>query len=343
MSKYSALRAQYANFTVPACKITFDGSELSGALFDGITADNSMGKTAGACRFTVHNVYEHGSGTFSSDAMSKLKPGGQVSVSLGYGSSLTQVFTGYIDELGLRYGEEDICLSVICLDARALMRHGSQYAAVKGKTAQKIAEELLDLYSPLVSGKKITLSALEKEVNITRAGGDLDYVQSAADLRGQYFFIDCGEAYIGGAKETVCVEFEWPDIEIDFNARYLDCKITGAGYDYPNMEAFSAQKDAKGVKKNLLTVARTIALPPHLLGDAGTAVVAAAANSAKREAAEGTIYCRGIPEPKLGEKVKIAKFPFETLAGDTFPVVSVHHRMNSEDGFVTEIGIGGLA
>ncbi|MDR1735339.1 MAG: hypothetical protein LBR85_00515 [Oscillospiraceae bacterium] len=343
MSKYSDLRTAYGGFTVPAYKVFGAGSELSRSEFmiDGITVDNGMGKTAGACAFTVHDVYEHGSGQFSQTALDKLKPGSRISLSLGYGSSVSEVFSGYVDELAMRFDGENICLSAVCLDARALMRLGARYTAAKGKTVQNIAESLLDLYSPLVSAKEVTLAALEKEVCVTQAGGDLDFIQDAADLRGHYFYIDCGKAYVGGAKDTVCVEFDWPDTELELGARYVDLKITGMGYDHAKMEEFSSQKDAKGTQKNLLAVTRIIPLPPHLLGDAGKAVVAAAADAAKREAVAGRVYCRGIPEVKLGQKIKINKCPFAALTGDRFTVVSVHHRMNSEDGFVTEIGIGG--
>ncbi len=343
MSKYSALRKQYSDFTIPAYTITIDNTKITDFLIDDIAVDNGMGTTAGACRFTAHDIYEHGSGSFSASALGSLKPGGKISVSLGYGSSVSEVFSGYIDELGMNFNEDNISLSAVCLDARALMREGAAYIAAKGKPAKTVLEAILDEYSPLISSKSVTLAALENEVNVTQAGGDLEYVQHAADLRGYYFFIDCGAAYIGEAKTTVCLEFDWPEVDIDFNARYKDVTICGMGYDHANMESFTAESSAKGTQKDLLAVTKAIQLPPHLLGDSGTAVVKAAAKLAKRETASGIITCRGIPEPKLGEKITINSFPLASLSGSSFCITSISHRMSSEDGFTTEIGIGGIA
>ncbi len=342
MSKYSVLRTQYSDFAVPAYTIKIDDAEITDFLIDDIEVDNGMGTTAGACRFTAHDIYEHGSGSFSAGALTNLKPGGQISVSLGYGSSVSEVFSGYIDELGMSFSEENISLSAVCLDARALMRDGSAYMAAKEKTTKTVVEDIMDEYRPLISSKSVTLAELENEVNITQAGGDLEYVQNAADLRGHYFFIDCGSAYIGDEKPSVCVEFDWPDIMMDFSARYVDVTVIGMGYDHAKMEAFSAESNAKGTQKDLLTVKKAIQLPPHLLGDSGTAVVTAATKAAKRVASSGIIICRGIPEPKLGEKVKINSFPLASISGSSFCVTSICHRMSSEDGYTTEIGIGGL-
>jgi hypothetical protein len=342
MGKYSELKEKYKGFTVPAYKIVCGGSELprSEFLIDKLMIDNEMGKVSGACGFTVNNVYEHGAGKFSAAALDKLVPGNRISVSLGYGSTVSEVFTGYIDELGISCGGDEISLRVNCLDARALMREGYGYAIAQGKNIQAVASGILDKYSSLINSKKITLEARETGVNLTQAGNDLDYIQNAAELRGKYFYIECGEAYIGDAKGTVCVEFDWPQCEMEFGVRHIERKIVGIGYDYANMGLFTAEKEITG-KNALMTVTRAVHLPPHLLGDAGTDAVADMADKMKREAVSGTIFCRGIPEPRLGQKIKINKFPLANLCGSAFTVISIRHRINSEDGFTTEIGIEG--
>lgn len=345
MSTFTSLRQKYADFAVPTYKITSDGKELSKSEFilDNIQVDNCMGQTAGACRFSLYQVYEHGSRQFSSSALGYLTPGSQISVSLGYGSSVCEVFTGYVDELGMRFDKEMICLSASCLDARALMRDGTFYVSLKDKSVEDAVTAILNRYSPLISSKDVTLAALEKDGNPTQAGSDLDYVQDAADNRGLYFYIECGKAYITKAQDTVCLEYDWTECEMEFAMRYLERTIIGTGYNFAAMEPISAQKEAKAAKqKSLLTVNQTVALPSYWSGDAGTAVVTAMAEVAKRETLSGTITCRGIPEPKLGQKVKVNKFPLSSFgAGDSFAIVSVCHRLNSDDGYVTEIGIGG--
>jgi hypothetical protein len=285
-------------------------------------------------------VYERGSGRFSPAALDKLAPGKQISVSLGSGSSFSEVFTGYIDELGMRYDAEAVCLRATCLDARALMREGACDTAARGQSIGDVAGAILGRYSPLISKKTLTLTPWEKDVNLTQSGSDLDYIADAALLRGKYFYIDCGSAYIGDAQSTVCLELDWGQCEMEFGLRHLQRKFVGMGYDYASMETFKAEVEVVG-KQSLLSVTKAIQLPRQLLGDAGKDAVTAAADAAKRECITGTITCRGIPQPKLGQKVKINKFPLASLGGDSFTVVSVRHRMNSADGFSTEIGIGG--
>lgn len=345
MSQFASLQQKYGDFAVPAYKIVSAGTELSKSeyILDHIVVDNGMGKTAGACRFSLYQVYEHGSRQFSGSALNKLTPGNQISVSLGYGSSVSEVFTGYIDELKMQYDRDTICLSAGCMDARALMRDGAAYSALKEKSTEDAVSAILDRYSPLISSRDITISTLEKNVYPTQTGSDLDYVQDAADKRGMYFYLECGKAFIAEAIDTICVEFDWTQFDMEFSMRYLERKICGLGYDYAAMEPFSVEKEAKAKKQtSLLTVTQTVPLPPHSLGDAGTAVITALANTAKRETVSGTITCRGIPEPKLGQKLKINKFPLASFgAGDSFTVLSVRHRLDSDNGYLTEIGIGG--
>lgn len=346
MSSFSDLQKKYGDFSVPAYKITSDGKELprSEFIIDEITVDNCMGETAGACRFSLSNVYERGSRQFSSSALSKLTPGSKISVSLGYGSSLTEVFTGYIDELKLRFNEEEIVLAAFCLDARALMRAGAFFASHKDKSLQDIAGAVLDKYSPLISAKDVALASLEKEVNLTQAGSDLSFIQQAARLRGLYFFVDKGKAFIAKADDTVCVEFDWEHFNMEFGIRYLDLKLQGKGYDHEKMEPISAEKTVKQKAKqaSLLTVSEVVPLAAHYPGDAGKAVIEAMASTALRESISGFITCRGIPEPKLGQKIKINKFPFAALStGDIFTIISVRHHLSGAEGFYTEIGIEG--
>lgn len=346
MSSYSALQKKYGDFSVPAYKITSGGKELlhSEFIIDDITVDNSMGETAGACRFSLSNVYERGSRQFSSSALDKLKPGSKISMSLGYGSALTEVFTGYVDELKLSFNDEEIVLTALCLDARALMRTGVFFAAHKDKSIQDIAGGVLDKYSALISAKDVTLAPLEKEVNLTQAGSDLSFIQQAAQLRGLYFFIEKGKAYVSKADATVCVEFDWEQFSMEFGIRYLDMKLQGKGYDFDKMAPISVEKQVKQKAKqaSLLTVSQVVPLTAHHSGDAGKAMIEAKAGVALREAMSGVITCRGIPEPKLGQKIKINKFPFAALStGDSFTVISICHKLSTADGFYTEIGIEG--
>ncbi len=346
MKTFASLKEYYGGFAVPVFKITSGGAELkrSECSFEEIVVDNCMGETAGAARFTLTDVYERGSRQFSVAALEKLIPGKQVSVSLGYGSSVTEVFTGYIGEVRARFLEDDMALTAVCLDARALMRDGSAFASTRDKSVLDVVTAVADRYSPLVNKKDFRLASLEQEVNITQAGGDLEFLCDAARKRGHYFYIDCGKAVIGAADATVCVAFDWEQFGIEISVRYLDEKLTAYGYDAKRMEAFTAEVTAKNTAKqaSLLTVARAQRQPLYLGAKAAKEAAAGQASARVAAAVSGTISCVGLPEIKLGQKVKINKFPLTSMGvGDTFIVVSVHHRLTADGGFSTEIGIEG--
>jgi phage protein D len=338
--------SKYNDFAVPAFKVTCGGGELkhSEFSFTEIAADNSVGKTAGAARFTLTDVYERESRQFDADALKKLTPGTKVSIALGYGSDTTEVFTGYIDELKTRFDTEHMSLTALCLDARGLMREGSAFASVKDKKMQDAVTVILDRYKPLISSKDIKLEALEQDVNITQTDGDLDFVYNAAEARGLMFFIDCGKAVIGEAGDRVCAEFDWEQFEMDFSVRYLDEKLTAYGYDAQKMEPFSAEAKAKQSAKqeSLLTVERALRLPRYIGADAAKKHIEALSKARVAAATVGTLICVGLPEVKIGQKVKINKFPLSAIgAGANLTVVSFSHRLDRERGFTTEIGVEG--
>lgn len=346
MSTYSSLSQKYNRFAVPAYKITSGGTELKRSEFvvSEIAVDNCTGETSGAARFTLTHVYERGSRQFNAAALKNMYPGTKVSVSLGYGSDLTEVFTGYIDELKTRFCEDEISLTAMCLDARGLMRSGSAYSAVKDKKIQDIATAILDKYSALVTSKDVKLDSWEQEVNLTQAGGDLDFLCNAAKSRGLLFYIDCGKAVVGAAKDKVCVEFDWEQFELDFSVRYLDEKLTVYGYDTRNMEAFSSEATIKHKAKqgSLLTLGYAARLPHYINKDSAKSHAEALAKKKAAEAVYGKLRCVGLPEVKIGEKVKINKFPLTAISvADSLTVVSVSHRFENEQGFNTEIGVEG--
>jgi hypothetical protein len=360
---FTSLQARYENFTVPAYQITAGGTELSSALFtvDDVSVDLSMGETSSACRFSLYYVYEPGSRSLNEAALSHLKPGTQIQVKLGYGSDLSEVFTGYVSELNFtagdgglrtadednvsnRFGAEDIRLTAYCLDARTFMRGAASLEAYKGKAAADAAALIFAKYKPLITSTDINLEALETEISILQQSEDLTFICEAAKTRGAYFFIDCGKAVINKATDTVCVEFDWEQISVDFSVRYLNTTFVGKGYDHGKMKLFTTEIPAKQTvsQAKLLTLVRVEELPRYLLGDSGKTVIKAKAETAVREAVFGTIFCTGITEPRLAQKVKINNFPMTAAgAADTFTVISLKHMLNSRDGFLTEIGIEG--
>lgn len=346
MSTYTSLYKKYSGFALPACKVTCGGMELRQSTYtiNEVVVDNGIGKTAGAARITISNIYNRQTRQLESGALKAMAPGAKVAISLGYGSDVTQVFTGYIDELKTRFSGSEISLTAMCMDARGLMRRGTAYSAAKDKKLPQVIAGILDKYSPLISAKDIKLEAWEQEVNLTQAGGDLDYVCEAALSRGLPFYIDCGKAIIAPIEDKACIELDWEQFGMDLSVRYLDEKLTAYGYDALNMQHFSAEAKVKqGAKQQtLLTVECSHRLPGYMNQDAAKKYVDAYAAGKSLGAVAGTVYCIGLPEVKVGQRVKINKLPLASAGvSDCLAITSVRHRLDGENGFTTEIGIGG--
>jgi hypothetical protein len=236
-------------------------------------------------------------------------------------------------------------ITAMCLDARGLMRSGSAYAAVKDKKAKDVAETILNKYSPLITAKELKLDDLAQEINLTQAGGDLDYICAAAGLRGLSFYIDCGKAVAAKPGGETCVTFDWEQFEMELKVRYLDENLTAYGYDAANMTAFSSKAAAKSAAKQakLLTVERASRLPRYIGAEAAKASLDGIAKARAAACVSGVLTCAGLPEVKLGQSVKINKFPMTALGvADILAVVSLRHEISAETGFTTQIGVEGV-
>jgi phage protein D len=345
MSKFSSLAKKYDNFSIPAYKIICGGAELkrSEFTFTEIYVDNCIGKTAGAARFSIADIYEHGSRNFSAKALKSLTPGTEISIELGYGSNTTEVFTGYIDELIVRYDTE-MTLTALCLDARALMRNGIDFLMHKDKKIQDVVSDILGKYKPLVSSCEVKLDSLEQNVNISQSLQDLDFIIRAGENRGLDFYIDCGKAYLSPPANKTCVDFDWEEFTLDFSIRYLDEKITAYGYDSEQMKPFSAMNSYKQKAKSekLLTVEKSERLPHYISSESAGKYVKAISDRRIKSAICGTLHCIGLPEIKLGQNVKINKFPLTALSvPDTLQIIAISHRFDTDAGFKSEISVEG--
>jgi hypothetical protein len=350
MSTYTSLTKKYDGFVVPFYTIEVGGKKLdpSKVKVSAIRVDLSMGRLASGCRFRLYGIYDREARKFDAAVLGSVKVGVATVVSLGYGSSVTQVFTGYVAELRVHYGvnEQGVYAEVICLDARALMKDSYLLVTHKDKKPQALIEATLKNYSPLVSSVEVKAAELAQGIYLSQEGDDLSFVCDAALLRGLYFYIDCGKAYMGKAQADVCVEFDWEQCTVDLAYSYLNRKYTALGYDHNKMEPFTAAKPAKqrGSQNKTATVAVMLPLPSYYAGEAAGTIAQAAADRAVRESVSGIITCVGIPEPKLGKSLKLNKSPLGAVGiSDTFTIVSVRHEMDDEGGYHTEIGIEGAA
>jgi hypothetical protein len=350
MSQFSSLNKKYDSFVAPVYRIRAGGTEIKPDMADAalIRVDLSMGDVASACRFTLYGIYDRESRKVSDAVLKALKPGTDLEVSLGYVSNPTKVFTGFVAEINLHYDddEEGVYLQVTGLDARALMKDSFVCAMSKDKKIKALLEETLKSYGPVIEATKVQVDDLTGDNYLGLIGDDLEIVSEAARLRGLYFYIDCGTAYIGEAKSDVSIEFDWEECVADLSFRYLNREYTAKGYDHNKMEAFTAAATAKGLatQESSATVKTVLPLASYYADGAAKTITKAAALSDTRASIGGTLTCAGIPEPKIGQKLKLNKSPLTSAGmGNSFVITAIHHDMDEENGYHTTIEFEGIA
>ncbi|MGN1120703.1 MAG: hypothetical protein ACI4Q4_10115, partial [Oscillospiraceae bacterium] len=108
MAKYSfeQLEKKYNGFVGADCVIDVDGFELNQKFrLRNVTVQISAMYEAGYCEFTVFDGFDNTGSGFEPDKelAKKLTIGKNVTIKLGYGGKLSDVFKGYVDALKIDY------------------------------------------------------------------------------------------------------------------------------------------------------------------------------------------------------------------------------------------------
>lgn len=348
MSAISSLSEKYSDFMVPAFDIFVDGSKISkefGATSLSVTL--GMGKAANACMFELQNIYDQKARKILSDISDKFILGKTVKVSIGYGSKLTKVFTGYIDDLSYRFSaDRGPVLQVLCLDARALMKHNTANLVNIKDDVKTIVQKMLKSYSPLISSCSLDMPELAKQRQVRIEETDLDFVYNEAEKRDRLFYILDDKVYVEASPSETCVTYEWDSsyTQFSFSMSYLKHTVR----THANQEGMNGFfKDAKALQPAKQSEAVNTPLTTHFrLGEQtqedAQKIAQSLANTDKRNCQSGTVISIGLPEVMPGKLITIEKFPIkQTSTKDTFVVTAVKHMLNGENFTTTaEFNIG---
>lgn len=129
-------------------KIDIGGSDAIsdlGMLIHHIVVDSSMTKTD-YCTFEIGNAYDVKESKLKW-VDDSVKEGKTITVSMGYGDSLTQVFSGLIISVGMKSsGESGVTLTVSAYDKSFLMMQGKKTMLWKEKTHSDILSAIVSKY-----------------------------------------------------------------------------------------------------------------------------------------------------------------------------------------------------
>ncbi len=124
---YEKLKNEYMYFENPVVIVSVEGREISqsknGLQIGNIEVENSSGYEAGIASFVLYGCYNAQTCEFDYAMIKKyVMIGAQVSVYMGYGTVVKEVFCGFISQVNFFYQTEEIPgVRVTCMDIKGMM------------------------------------------------------------------------------------------------------------------------------------------------------------------------------------------------------------------------------
>ncbi len=343
---YADLVRKYDQFRVPVGRLKIDGKELGdGVGVESISASLSLEK-ASAVSFRVVGAYDRKSSGFRSSVKSTLKLGSTVSLSLGYGSSLTEVFQGYISGVGVDFSDDPV-LEVTAMDVRGLMMEGTSRNEVHVVTTYSAAfQAVMERYKVLCTKLSVDATDADEITQIAQTTSDYEFVNSVLARRAnREFFVLADTAYFRekGKVTAPIVTLTWGEGLMTFSrsSLYQNLKITVIGFDPENKEAVKAQVEEKAdeAQKSVGAAHETVITDPDAQEEKKARKRAEKeALERKRRAQSGSLSCVGLPELVPGRFVAVKGLDPD-LDLDYY-IQEVRHEL-SGGGFSTTLEIGG--
>lgn len=346
---YANLVSKYGHFRTPAAKLKVDGTELGNKLEVGverISATLSL-DAASAVTFDVVNAYDLKSSGFRGAVKSKLSLGAKVSLELGYGSDLTEVFQGYISGVSASFQDAPV-LSITAMDVRRLMMEGTRRDEIHVVTSYSAAfQAVMERYSSLCPNLEVDDTDADEITQIAQKVSDYEFVTNNLATKGKReFFVLADKVYFRekGKSKSPITTLKWGEGLTSFsrNSLYQNIKITVIGFDPENKQAVKAEatETAEETQKTVGSGANET-----VIQDADAKEVEKARKRAEKEAEErkrkaqtGSAACVGLPVLVPGRFIKVDGL--DSDLNKTYYIQEVRHEFGS-DGFNTSFEIGG--
>ncbi len=147
--EFEDLEKQYEHFGHPVVSIEINGEEFEnnkyGMGVSDIRIELSAGFEASMASFVLYNVYDMVEGTFVFDRFKKyVLLGSSVVIYAGYGSSVREVFRGFIAKVNFIYEEDEVPgVMVTAMDIKGIMMTNNSAKQLKAKTYSGALKEIM--------------------------------------------------------------------------------------------------------------------------------------------------------------------------------------------------------
>ena len=349
MAKISmaSLAENYKDFMFPAMKVKAGGFDLIGASEYCVeSVDLTLSQSAAsAAVIKLTNVYDLEKRSFVSD-ISDFILGEMIEVEMGYGSSLTSLFYGYVDEINYELSENP-SVRVTAVDVRRMMM-GSKKSNISHqvKSYSEAFNEVIKVYNPVYKTKDVDPTDKLETDCIIQNGSDYDFIKEELCRKANRdFFVHAGKLYFKdiSAELFYTVEMEWAKDFISFQRRasFQDAVIRIMGQDTDKKEEVEAEVKVKSDDKQKKLVKNETTEMDAAVEDNSDAkkIAEHKADEMKKQARQATGVCIGVPEIQPGGRVKIKKGDSKLIDG-TYDIIEVKHSF-SGDGYRTTFEVGG--
>lgn len=343
----ASLAMKYKDFMVPALKVKVQGFDLIGNSEYAVeSVDVTLSQTAAsAAVIKLTNVYDAKNRSFIDD-VSDFILGELVDIEMGYGSSLTSMFYGYVDEINYELSENP-SVRVTAVDVRRMMM-GSKKSNISHpvQSYSDAFHEVVKKYKPAFKSTDVDATDKMEVACILQNGNDYDFIMEELCRKGNRdFFIHAGKLYYKdiSAELFYTIEMEWAKDLISFQRRasFQDVLIRVMGQDVDKKEEVSAEVKVKADDKQKSLVQNETTEMDAAVEDNSDAkkIAEHKADEMKKQARQATGVCLGIPELQAGGRVKIKNGDGRLIDG-TYDVIEAKHSFSS-DGYRTTFEVGG--
>lgn len=350
---YSGLKSLYGSFRAPAWKI-FSGdakTDLEKSL--GCRIQNLKvalsAKQDETAEFDVGGMYDLITHSIDDKKKNALKPGTKIEVQIGYGSQLETVFKGYIDHFSIRMSEEDsFSCHVAAVDVKKLLREGGiRMRIFKDTTYTGIFKQVLSPYKGLCT-VETGMEPPGSEFTLNQRCGDFDFIERKIIGEG---LADWNFGITGGTASLKPAGLKVPLIELgpgnglksfDWSYHFLNKKVVVQGFTYLDPDGII---EVEGEVKESFLDSSAFSVMEFIPAGNSTEkglkkVLDGKLKEYKSAARKGSLSCTGLPQLKPGELVALKDM--DSDLNQKYEILQVSHSIG-EDGFVTDLSIGGIS
>ena len=348
-TSYKELTNKYANFIVPTVKIKVNGSDVvkqKGFLIEYLEV--SLSETvASMVVIKIAHQHEVESHSFSSRVKSTFQLGTVVEVEMGYLSSTTMIFKGYVEMVGAEAGR-DMLYTVTLMDVKRLMMiSGKKNVLYKVPNYSDVVKQLLGSYSKVCTPK---IDATDDKLvsPVSQNSNDYDFIMGDLISRGKVnreFLVAAGTAYFRKpdpkAAPLMKARFgrELRSFQVNFSYREATVKVVGVD---EKQKAVEAEAKVKGIQKQNSLLSPT---PVHLFADSHIDSVEKAKTRAEaiarqqmRKSCYGQGVTIGLPEIVPGRYIEVENI--DPTLDKIYYITEVKHVFTREE-FTTRFEVGG--